>query len=85
MCQFSEDTKEPFVRLGTPQDQALHLATDMLVSLLHSCTDILTSTDGNHGNNNRLSATLRQYIPTVKVWFDWMLCHQDLWQASNMR
>jgi len=41
--------------------------------------------DGNYDNNVGLGATLRQYIPTVKVWFDWMVCHQDLWKASNIR
>lgn len=82
---FTEDTKEPFVRLGTPQDQALNLSIEMLISLLNSCTDLLESTDSNHGNSNRFSDTLRQYIPTVKVWLDWMMCHHDLWQASNIR
>jgi len=37
---FAEDC-EAFVRLGTPQDQALSFAMDMLITVLNSCTEVI--------------------------------------------
>ncbi|XP_031553390.1 telomerase-binding protein EST1A-like [Actinia tenebrosa] len=81
------ENPEPFIRVGTPQDQALTLAIDMLISVLNACTELLMKPQEDnchHGNGIELSATLRQFIPAVKVWFDWLTSHQDLWQASSI-
>lgn len=88
LCHLSTENSEPFVRVGTPQDQALTLAMDMLISVLNACIERLMKPqedDCHHGNSIGLCATLRQFISTVKVWFDWLTSHQDLWQASSIR
>jgi hypothetical protein len=60
---------------------------DMLISVLNACVELLTQSkedDCSHDNIAGLPSTLRQFIPAVKVWFDWMTSHQDLWQASSI-
>lgn len=74
------------MRVGTPQDQALNLATEMFISLLKSCCTLLQSIDFEARNTqDGLSVSLRQFLPAVKVFADWMACHADLWQASSIR
>ena len=90
------DQQDAYIRVGTPQDQALNLAVDMLISLLDSCTALIQKMDndkencetpeqaGNHGHEG-FNAPLRQFLPAVKVWMDWLVCHVTLWQASSIR
>ena len=74
------------MRVGTPRDQALNLATEMFISLLKSCCTLLQSIDFEARNTqDGLSVPLRQFLPAVKVFADWMACHADLWQASSIR
>ena len=74
------------MRVGTPQDQALNLAIEMFISLLKSCCTLLQSIDFEARNTQEgLSSPLRQFLPAVKVFADWMMCHTDLWQASSIR
>ncbi|XP_032220380.1 telomerase-binding protein EST1A [Nematostella vectensis] len=87
------DEEETYIRLGTPQDQALNLAFDMVLSLLTACTALLNNQnepDSYHANdsdfqgNAVLCDTLRQYLPALMVWFDWLRCHVALWLVSSI-
>ena len=74
------------MRVGTPQDQALNLAIEMFISLLKSCCSLLQGIDFEARNTQEgLSAPLRQFLPAVKVFADWMICDVDLWQVSSIR
>ena len=74
------------MRVGTPQDQALNLATEMFISLLKSSCTLLQSIDFEARNTqDGLSVPLRQFLPAVQVFADWMAGHADLWQASSIR
>lgn len=58
----------------------------MFISLLKSCCTLLQSIDFEARNTqDGLSVSLRQFLPAVKVFADWMACHADLWQASSIR
>ena len=58
----------------------------MFISLLKSCCTLLQSIDFEARNTqDGLSVPLRQFLPAVKVFADWMACHADLWQASSIR
>jgi len=81
----AQDSEEQYVRVGTPQDQALNLAIEMFISLLKSCCSLLQSIDFEARNTQEgLSAPLRQFLPAVKVFADWMICDVDLWQVSSI-
>lgn len=81
-----------FIRPGTPQDQALGLSVNMFTALLMVCSSLAKVVreeglqEGENGNldNQSTVALLRQYLPAVKVWIDWMVQHAALWQASNV-
>ena len=80
------DSDEQYVRVGTPQDQALNLAIEMFILLLKSCCSLLQNIDFEARNTqDGLSVPLRQFLPAVKVFADWMTHHADLWQASSIR
>ncbi|XP_068678866.1 telomerase-binding protein EST1A-like [Montipora foliosa] len=81
----SQDSDEQYVRVGTPQDQALNLAIEMFILLLKSCCSLLQSIDFEARNTqDGLSVPLRQFLPAVKVFADWVTHHADLWQASSI-
>ena len=93
---LTADSADGYIREGTPQDQALHLAVDMLVSLLHTCTTLVQKLSNitesrvapeqaRISTQCQLSAPLRQFLPSVKVWADWLICHVLLWQRSRVR
>ncbi|XP_022794858.1 telomerase-binding protein EST1A-like [Stylophora pistillata] len=81
----SQDVSEPYVRVGTPQDQAMNLAVEMFIMLLKACCALLLKIDFEARNTYEgLSDTLHQFLPSVKVFADWVVCHVDLWQVSSI-
>ena len=83
---FFVDSDEQYVRVGTPHDQALNLAIEMFILLLKTCCSLLQSIDFKARNTQEgLSLPLRQLLPAVKVFSDWMTHSSDLWQASSIR
>lgn len=86
MFLFQVDVTEQYVRVGTPQDQAMSLAVEMFTLLLKACCTLLQATDLEVKNScEGLSAPLRQFLPAIKVFADWLVCHVDLWQVSSIR
>ena len=87
------DQSNSHIRRGTPQDQALGLSMNMFISLLTMCSNLsqavrdegLPKDCGVDHDNQGTVAILRQYLPAVKVWMDWMVQHVALWQASSVR
>ena len=72
--------------MGTPHDQALNLAIEMFIFILKTCCSLLQSIDFKARNTQEgLSLPLRQFLPAVKVFADWMTHNADLWQASSIR
>ena len=65
------DAAEPYVRVGTPQDQAMNLAVEMFIMLLKACCALLLKIDFEARNTHEsLSDTLHQFLPSVKVFAD---------------
>ena len=80
------DATEQYVRVGTPQDQAMNLAVEMFILLLKACCTLLQGIDFEARNTHEgLSAPLRQFLPAIKVFADWLVCRVDLWQVSSIR
>lgn len=80
------DPTEQYVRVGTPQDQAMNLAVEMFILLVKACCALLQSIDFKARKTHEgLSAPLRQFLPAVKVFADWLVCRADLWQVSSIR
>ena len=80
------DATEQFVRVGTPQDQAMNFAVEMFILLLKTCCALLEGIDFEVKNTRKgLSAPLRQFLPAIKVFADWLVCSVDLWQVSSIR
>ena len=83
---FHVDATEQYVRVGTPQDQAMNLAVEMFILLLKACCTLLQAIDFEEKNTREgLSAPLRQFLPAIKVFADWLVCRVDLWQVSSIR
>ncbi|XP_036360056.1 telomerase-binding protein EST1A-like isoform X2 [Octopus sinensis] len=66
------------------QEYAVQLGLDMFAILVDRCAELLH----NHlqcENSAReiLSYTLSHYVPAVKVWTDWMICHLQLWMPQH--
>ncbi|XP_015750904.1 PREDICTED: telomerase-binding protein EST1A-like, partial [Acropora digitifera] len=57
----------------------------MFILLLKTCCSLLQSIDFKARNTQEgLSLPLRQLLPAVKVFSDWMTHSSDLWQASSI-
>ena len=83
---FHIDATEQYVRVGTPQDQAMNLAAEMFILLLKTCCTLLRGIHYEVKNTHEgLSAPLRQFLPAIKVFADWLMCHVDVWQVSSIR
>ena len=89
---YAVDQRCSYIQPGTPQDQAVGLSMSMFSALLRVCSSFSQNFleeggqeegSGNHDNHSTLSL-LRQYLPAVKVWMDWMLQHVALWQTSSV-
>uniref|UniRef100_A0A3B5LLT4 Telomerase-binding protein EST1A n=1 Tax=Xiphophorus couchianus TaxID=32473 RepID=A0A3B5LLT4_9TELE len=69
-------------------EQSTALGLDMFALLVQRCTELLKETPAEEGKTEerkgmvRVSAfplDLRELLPSIKVWSDWMLGHPDEW------
>ncbi|XP_077995214.1 telomerase-binding protein EST1A-like [Glandiceps talaboti] len=62
------------------QEQAIQLGLDMFSVIVSRCVQLLKENDNNIDNKSGLlGEDLHEYLPSVKVWGDWMGCNQMLW------
>ncbi|CAE1322979.1 SMG6 [Acanthosepion pharaonis] len=68
------------------QEHAVQLGLDMFAILVERCAELLHNhLKYNNSPQELLSYTLSHYMPAVKVWADWMICHPQLWmQPPNL-
>ncbi|GAB1608422.1 telomerase-binding protein EST1A-like isoform X2 [Argonauta hians] len=66
------------------QDYAVQLGLDMFAILVDRCAELLHShLESENCAQEVLSYTLSHYMPAVKVWADWMICHLQLWMPQH--
>ena len=64
----------------------MNLAVEMFILLLKTCCTLLQGIDFEVKNTcEGLSEPLRQFLPSIKVFADWLVCRVDLWQVSSIR
>ncbi|XP_070572544.1 telomerase-binding protein EST1A-like [Ptychodera flava] len=62
------------------QEQAIQLGLDMFGLIVSRCVQLLKENDNNVDNKTGLlGEDLHEYLPCIKVWTDWMVCHPQLW------
>nr|XP_006818059.1 PREDICTED: telomerase-binding protein EST1A-like [Saccoglossus kowalevskii] len=62
------------------QEQAIQLGLDMFGLVVSRCVELLKENDSSFDNKNGLhSDDLHEYLPSIKIWTDWMVCHPQLW------
>uniref|UniRef100_A0A7N8Y167 Telomerase-binding protein EST1A n=1 Tax=Mastacembelus armatus TaxID=205130 RepID=A0A7N8Y167_9TELE len=65
------------------QEQSTALGLGMFALLVQRCTELLKNTAGEELQGmvrvSAFSLDLRELLPSIKVWSDWMLGHPDQW------
>ncbi|XP_071945196.1 telomerase-binding protein EST1A-like [Antedon mediterranea] len=77
-----KDSKDTYHYGRTPlQEQAIQVGLQMFALLLNSCTPLIKEHIRSTSNEgNVLNEDLRELLPGVKVWADWMMSHILLWE-----
>ncbi|XP_033115110.1 telomerase-binding protein EST1A-like isoform X2 [Anneissia japonica] len=78
-----KDPQDTYHYGRTPlQEQAIQVGLQMFALLLHSSTLLLNEhlDSPTFKDGNTLNEDLRELLPGVKVWADWMMSHVLLWE-----
>ncbi|CAH1802167.1 unnamed protein product, partial [Owenia fusiformis] len=68
------------------EEQATQLGLDMLGMLVARCSELLKShLASHHFPKDLVSPDLRELLPAVKAWCDWMSCHMPAWNPPPVQ
>ena len=78
-CQLDDNCR------SAVQENAVQLGLDMFALMASECTSLL----GGNLVTGSVSIVprdddLRAILPCLKVWSDWMTCHQNLWNPPPL-
>ena len=69
------------------QEHAVQLGLDMFGLLARSCTRLLRcrqSAELDKCRIQEIDSSLREFMPSLKAWSDWMTCHLEHWNPPPL-
>jgi len=91
MCVFADRQLDDNCRSAV-QENAVQLGLDMFALMAAECTALLRNdlvsgaamTTMEADTTRPRDAELHAILPCVKVWSDWMTCHENLWNPPPL-
>jgi len=82
-CQLDENCRSSL------QEHAVQLGLDMFALMVIECTsllrnDLVSGVTAAECDTVPQDEELHAILPCVKVWSDWMICHESLWNPPPL-